>query len=39
MRTSDQDFFRYFPIGERDRQWGLYVFGVGATSIAPNYSA
>jgi AraC-like DNA-binding protein len=39
MRTSDQDFYRYFPIGERDRQWGLYVSGVGATSIPPHYSA
>ena len=39
MRTSDQDFFRYFPIGKRDRQWGLYVSGVGATSIPPHYPA
>ncbi len=39
MRTSDQDFFRYFPIGKRDRQWGLYVSGVGATGIPPDYPA
>jgi AraC-like DNA-binding protein len=37
MRTSDQEFVQYFPIGERDRQWGLYVSGVGSTSMLPGY--
>lgn len=36
MRTSDLEYFRYFPVGERDRQWGLYVSGVGSTRIPPH---
>lgn len=36
MRDSDLDFFRYFPISRRDRQWGLYVSGVGSTRIPPH---
>ena len=39
MRTSDQEFFQYFPIAERDREWGLYVTGVGSTSVPPNYQS
>lgn len=35
MRTSDMEFFRYFPISERDRQWGVYVTGVGSTRVQP----
>jgi AraC-like DNA-binding protein len=39
MRTSDLEFFRYFPIGERDREWGLYVTGVGSTRVPPFYKS
>jgi AraC-like DNA-binding protein len=35
MRTSDLEFFRYFPISDRDRQWGIYVSGVGSTHVPP----
>jgi AraC-like DNA-binding protein len=35
MRTSDMEFFRYFPISPRDRQWGVYVTGVGSTHVPP----
>ena len=35
MRTSDMEFFRYFPISPRDRQWGIYVTGVGSTHVPP----
>jgi AraC-like DNA-binding protein len=37
MRSSDQEFFRYFPVGERDREWGLYVTGVGSSSVPAKY--
>lgn len=37
MRFSDQDFFRYFPAGERDRLWGIYVTGVGSTCVPAGY--
>jgi AraC-like DNA-binding protein len=33
MRPSDHEFFQYFPVGDRDRQWGLYVNGVGSTHV------
>jgi len=36
MRTSDFEFFRYFPISDRDRQWGVYVSGVGSTRVPPH---
>jgi AraC-like DNA-binding protein len=35
MRNSDTDYFAYFPASERDRQWGLYVSGVGSTHVPP----
>jgi AraC-like DNA-binding protein len=35
MRTSDFEFFRYFPVSDRDRQWGTYVSGVGSTRVPP----
>jgi AraC-like DNA-binding protein len=35
MRTSDREFFRYFPISPQDRQWGIYVTGVGSTHVPP----
>lgn len=35
MRISDREYYRYFPVSERDRQWGVYVSGVGATHVPP----
>jgi AraC-like DNA-binding protein len=29
------EFFRYFPISPRDRQWGIYVTGLGSTHVPP----
>jgi AraC-like DNA-binding protein len=37
MRSSDTEYFRYFPVSQRDRRWGLYVTGVGATQV-PAYT-
>lgn len=39
VRTSDVDFFRYFPVSQRDRRWGLYVTGVGSTLVPPLYES
>jgi len=33
MRPSDIEYFRYFAASPRDRQWGLWVSGVGSTEI------
>lgn len=38
MRSSDTDFFQYYPVSERDRSWGIFVTGVGSTLVPP-YSA
>jgi AraC-like DNA-binding protein len=35
MRASNKEFFRYLPISERERQWGLYVRAGGVECIAP----
>jgi AraC-like DNA-binding protein len=35
MLISDSEFFRYLPISDYDRQWGIYVTGVGRTSVPP----
>ncbi len=35
MRPLDTEFFRYFPVGDRDRKWGLSVSGGGSTHIEP----
>lgn len=29
------DFYRYLPVSERDKQWGIYVCGAGASSVPP----
>lgn len=29
MTSATQDYFRYFQVGSRDRQWGLYTTGAG----------
>ena len=38
MRSADLNFFRYFPVSERDRQWGLYVTGVGSARYPVGYA-
>lgn len=35
MPISDTEFFRYLPVSDYDRQWGVYVTGVGRTSVPP----
>jgi AraC-like DNA-binding protein len=32
---SRMEFYRYLPVSERDVQWGLYLTGVGASSVPP----
>ena len=34
--SSRGTFFRYFPVGERDRKWGLYVTTLGTSRVAPH---
>jgi len=29
------DFYRYYPISDRDRDWGLYVFAGGSQTLGP----
>jgi AraC-like DNA-binding protein len=35
MPESAKEYFRYLPVGEHDRQWGVYVTGVGHTHVPP----
>ena len=35
MLNSAKDFFRYLPISEREKQWGLYVTAGGFNAIEP----
>lgn len=35
MRDSDNEFFRYLPVSDEDRRWGLAVTGVGCTRVPP----
>ena len=35
MRRALHTFFRYFPISERDRRWGLYLTTAGESRIPP----
>jgi AraC-like DNA-binding protein len=35
MPISDREFFRYLPVSRHDKQWGVYVTGVGCTSVPP----
>jgi AraC-like DNA-binding protein len=35
MPFSDTEFFRYLPISDHDRRWGVYVTGVGCTRVPP----
>ncbi len=33
--TASQTFYRYFPVAQRDRDWGLFVTTVGESRINP----
>jgi AraC-like DNA-binding protein len=35
VRRTLQTFFRYFPISDRDRRWGLYLTTAGESRIPP----
>jgi AraC-like DNA-binding protein len=35
MPNLAKDFFRYLPVSEREKQWGLYVTAGGFNAIAP----
>lgn len=35
MPVSDREYFRYLPVSDEDRRWGLFVTGVGCTSVPP----
>jgi AraC-like DNA-binding protein len=35
MSKTLKEYFRYFPVSERGRQWGLYVTGAGFAKISP----
>lgn len=35
MPISDTEYFRYPPTSDDDKQWGVYVTGVGRTSVPP----
>ena len=36
MRISDTEYFRYLPVSERDKDWGLFVNGVGHSLVPPH---
>jgi AraC-like DNA-binding protein len=38
MPNLTKDYFRYLPVSEREKQWGLYVTGGGFNSIAARES-
>jgi len=35
MPNTDKEYFRYPPISDDDKRWGVYVTGVGHTSVPP----
>jgi AraC-like DNA-binding protein len=35
MPNLDNEYFRYLPVSEYDRQWGVYVTGLGHTCVPP----
>jgi AraC-like DNA-binding protein len=35
MSKTLEEYFRYFPVSDRGRQWGLYVTGAGFARISP----
>lgn len=36
MKAETSTFYRYFPISQRDKNWGLYVTTAGESHIAPH---
>ena len=36
MKSVSPTFFRYFPVSQRDRNWGLFVTTVGESRITPH---
>jgi AraC-like DNA-binding protein len=36
MRAETTSFYRYFPISERDKEWGLYVTTAGEACVRPH---
>lgn len=38
MTRDVHTFFRYFPISDRDRRWGLFLTTVGESRIPPGFS-
>ena len=36
MKSETTTFYRYFPISQRDKNWGLYVLTAGESRIAPH---
>ena len=36
MKTGTSTFYRYFPVSQRDVNWGLYATTAGENRIAPN---
>jgi len=36
MKPGANSFYRYFPISQRDKNWGLYITTVGEARIAPH---
>jgi AraC-like DNA-binding protein len=36
MPILDKEYFRYLPISERDKDWGLYVTGLGHSHVPPH---
>jgi AraC-like DNA-binding protein len=36
MKSSSATFYRYFPVSERDKKWGLYATSAGESRIAPH---
>jgi AraC-like DNA-binding protein len=35
MPFSDTEYFRYLPVSKQDRDWGVYITGVGCTNVPP----
>jgi AraC-like DNA-binding protein len=36
MPILDREYFRYLPVSERDKDWGLFVTGVGHSHVPPH---
>ena len=36
MKSGDVSFYRYFPISQRDKKWGLYATTVGEARVPPH---